>query len=55
MLSTGGNFGCLSIKELHRNAVLERRSPASMREGKLHDIELDTDNLGTYKKLYWGG
>jgi IMP dehydrogenase len=52
--ATMGNAGCINLSELHSKAVLERRSPASIVEGKPHDIQLNTDNLGNYKNLYWG-
>ncbi len=52
--STMSNLGCLNIKELHEKAVLEQRSAASIIEGQPHDIQIHSDNLGTYEKLYWG-
>lgn len=52
--STMSNLGCSTLQELHQEAVLERRSPASIMEGKPHDIELESDNSGSYKKIYWG-
>jgi len=53
MKATMCNLGCLNIKELHENALLEQRSPASIREGKPHDITY-TDSLGVYKNIHWG-
>lgn len=50
--STMTNLGCSTIPQLHKNATLERRSPASIIEGKPHDIQINTDS--TYKNLYWG-
>ncbi|MFA5076033.1 MAG: IMP dehydrogenase [Patescibacteria group bacterium] len=52
--STMSNLGCLNIGELHEKVILERRSSASIHEGKPHDVQLHADNLGSYKKLYWG-
>ncbi|MEI6288633.1 MAG: IMP dehydrogenase [bacterium] len=52
--STLSNLGCNNLKELHERAVLEKRSPTSMREGKPHDIQIGADNMDAYKKMYWG-
>jgi len=52
--STMANLGSLNIKELHKKAILERRSPASIHEGRPHDIQLEGDSLGNYQELYWG-
>ena len=54
IISTMSNLGCLNIKEMHENAVLERRSPASILEGKPHDIQITSDSFGTYKNIFWG-
>jgi IMP dehydrogenase len=52
--STMCNLGCSNIPDLHKNATLQRRSLASMREGKPHDVELRSDSLGSYSQLFWG-
>lgn len=52
--ATMSNLGCSTIKEMHQKAVLERRSAGSIHEGKPHDIQVHSDNLGVYKQLYWG-
>jgi len=54
MRSTMCNLGCLTIDELHRNAIVERRSPASITEGKPHDIMMNRDNLWKYSQMSWG-
>lgn len=52
--STMSNIGCRNLEELHDNAVIERASLASMREGKAHDIIFRSDNMGTYDSKTWG-
>ena len=50
--ATMGNVGCESIKTLHDEAIIERVSPASIREGKAHDIIQSTEQ--SYDKITWG-
>lgn len=52
--STMANLGCKNIEELHKNAMLERRSPAATREGNPHDIGITNSSLGSYNKTKWG-
>ncbi|MGM5487757.1 MAG: IMP dehydrogenase [Nanobdellota archaeon] len=52
LTSTMGNVGCKDLTELHTEAVIEQMSPASIREGKAHDIFLQ-DNDQSYERLSW--
>jgi IMP dehydrogenase/GMP reductase len=31
--------GCMSIEELHKNAVIEIRSPGAIKEGNVHGVD----------------
>jgi IMP dehydrogenase len=46
------NLGSLNLDEMHRNAILERRSEDSIREGDPHDIIMN-EPVSTYKSKTW--
>ena len=54
IISTMINAGARDIHEFHKKAILQHISPLALKEGKAHDILLQTDELGTYTAKNWG-